>query len=116
MGLTSNSASTTTGLMYTTTGTLTNTTATAIKTAGAMGVKNYLTGIQYQNTGATASTIIILSGATVLLTLNAPATMAMPAVMDFLTPLQTTPATALNVNCGTTGANILFNAQGYQAT
>ncbi|SDC31393.1 hypothetical protein SAMN05444678_102277 [Sphingomonas sp. YR710] len=36
-------------------------------------------------------------------------------VMDFPTPLESAAATALNVNCGTTGANVLVNVQGYQA-
>lgn len=97
------------------TGTLTTTTAAAAKSAGAASIKNYVTAFQYQNTSATATTVIILDGATVLHTLYAPANMVAPAVMDFPTPLQGTAATALNVNCGTTGANVLVNVQGYQA-
>lgn len=96
-------------------GTLTTTTAAAIKAAGAAGIRNYLTALQYQNTNATASTVIILDGASAIATFNAPASMAQPAIITFPTPLKGTAATALNINCGTTGASILANAQGYQA-
>jgi hypothetical protein len=97
------------------TGALTTTTAAQAKAAGAASIKNYVTAFQYQNTSATATTVIILDGAATIHTLYAPANMAMPAVMDFPTPLQGTAATALNVNCGATGANVLVNVQGYQA-
>lgn len=96
-------------------GTLTTTTATAAKAAGAASIRNYVTAFQYQNTSATATTVIILDGASAIHTLYAPANMVAPAVMDFPTPLRGTAATALNVNCGTTGANVLVNLQGYQA-
>jgi len=96
-------------------GTLTTTTAAVAKAAGAAGVRNYVTGIQYQNTNATATTVIVLDGVTAILTLQAPASMALPAVVPLLTPLKGTAATALNVNCGTTGASVLMNIQGYQA-
>lgn len=96
-------------------GALTTTSATAARAAGATSIRNYVTAFQYQNISATATTVIILDGATVIHTLHAPANMATPAVMDFPTPLRGTAATALNVDCGTTGANVLVNLQGYQA-
>lgn len=97
------------------TGTLTTTTAAAAKAAGAASIRNYVTGVQFQNTGATASTVLIQDGATTIAQFNAPANMVAPAVIPFNTPLKGTAATALNVNCGTAGANILINVQGYQA-
>lgn len=96
-------------------GVLTTTTAAAIKTAGAAGIRNYLTSLQFQNTSPTvATTIIILDGATVLATFVASLSMVLPAVIKFDPPLRGTAATALNINCGSAGANVYANAQGYQ--
>lgn len=94
---------------------ITNNTATAARTAGAAGVRNYTTALQYQNTSATASDIQILDGATVLWRGHAPANMALPASIQWPTPLRGTAATALNVQLVTTGTNTLVNLQGYQA-
>jgi hypothetical protein len=96
------------------TGVLTTTTAQAVRAAGAAGVRNYVTGVQYQNTNATATTVLVQDGATTIAQFHAPANMALPAVIPFRTPLRGTAATALNVNCGTAAANILMNVQGYQ--
>lgn len=97
------------------TGVLTTTTAQAVRTAGAAGVRNYVTGLQYQNTNATATTILVQDGTTTIAQFHAPANMALPAVIGFATPLRGTAATALNVNCGTAASNLLVNVQGYQA-
>ncbi len=97
------------------TGVLTTTTATAVRAAGAAGVRNYMTGLQFQNTSATATTVLVSDGAALIAQYNAPANMALPAVIGFTTPLRGTAATALNVNCGTAAANLLVNVQGYQA-
>jgi hypothetical protein len=93
----------------------TTTTAAAAKAAGAAGIRNYVTGIQAQNTSATATTLLILDGATNLLVFNLPASMTVPAVMDFPTPLHGTAATALNYNFGTAAATVFLNIQGYQS-
>lgn len=97
------------------TGVLTTTTAQAAKAAGAAGIRNYVVGVQFQNTGATATTILIQDGATTIAQFNAPANMAVPATVNFEVPLRGTAATALNVNCGTAGANVLMNVQGFQS-
>jgi hypothetical protein len=97
------------------TGVLTTTTAQAARSAGAAGVRNYVTGVQYQNTNATATTVLVQDGTTTVAQFMAPANMALPAVIGFTTPLRGTAATALNVNCGTAAANLLVNMQGYQA-
>lgn len=97
------------------TGVLTTTTAAAMKAAGAAGIRNYVTGISFQNTSATATTILVQDGATTIAQFNAPASMAAPADVYFPTPLRGTAATAMNVNCGTAAANVLVNAQGYQS-
>jgi hypothetical protein len=96
--------------------TLTTTTAQAAKAAGAASIKNFVTGIQFQNTNATATTLLIVDGAATIWQVSLPASMTTPLGFTFDTPLQGTAATAMNVNCGTTGANVLVNIQGYQAT
>lgn len=95
-------------------GVLTTTASTPMKAAGAGQLRNYITGFQWTNTSATATTINILDGAAVLWQGNAPASMTLPAYVNFATPIRGSAATALNVQCGTTAANVLTNAQGYQ--
>lgn len=95
-------------------------TSTALKAAGAASIRNYVTGLQVWNNSATVSTTIsILDGASVIWTGYAPATTAALAVVPievvFLTPLKGTAATAMNIQCGTTGSSIFYNAQGYQS-
>lgn len=97
------------------TGTLTTNTAVAAKTAGSAGIKNYVTGIQIQNTNAVATTFLLLDGSTTIWSVSLPASMTTPVDFTFPTPLAGTAATAMNVNCGTTGANVITNVQGYQA-
>jgi len=97
------------------TGVLTTATAQAVRAAGAAGVRNYVTGLQYQNTNATTTTVLVLDGATLIAQYNAPANMAVPAVIGFATPLRGTAATALNVNCGSAAASLQVNVQGYQS-
>ena len=97
------------------TGVLTTTTAQAAKAAGAAGIRNYVVGVQFQNTGGTATTILIQDGATTIAQFNAPANMAIPASVTFEVPLRGAAAAALNVNCGTAGANVLVNVQGFQS-
>ena len=97
------------------TGVLTTTTAAAMKAAGAASIRNYLTDITYQNNSAVATTILVLDNVTTIAQFNAPANMALPATINFTTPLRGTAATAMNVNCGTTGASVQVNAGGYQS-
>jgi hypothetical protein len=95
--------------------TIVNNTSTAMQAAGGAGIKKYLTGFVYQNTNATATVLNILRGATLIHSVSAPASMAAPIQLTFPTPLQTAANEALNVQCVTTGANVLVNAQGYTA-
>lgn len=97
------------------TGALTTAAAVAAKAAGAAGIRNYVTDISYQNTSATATTVLLQDGATTIAQWHAPASMTAPANILFRTPRRGTAATAMNVNCGTAGANVLINVGGYQA-
>ncbi|HDU1185824.1 TPA: hypothetical protein REU56_002934 [Listeria monocytogenes] len=94
---------------------VTTTTDVALKAAPGAGIRNYLTGIQIQNTSTTATEVVIKDGATVIWRGYAPASMTVCADMTFPTPLRTTAAAALNFACITTAANVYVNAQGYQA-
>ena len=94
---------------------ITNTTAVAMKAAGAASIRNYVTSVQYQNTSATASIVTIQDGVTVIWTGYAPASMAVPAVVTFNTPLRGTAATAMNFVVNTTATNTFVSAQGYQS-
>jgi len=94
---------------------LSNNVATAARAPGPAGIRNYTTALQYQNTSAVASEIQVLDGATILWRGQAPANMALPASIQWPTPLRGAAATALNVQLITTAANTLVNLQGYQA-
>ena len=91
---------------------LTTTTAAAARTAGAAGIRNYVTGAQFSNSGASALDVIILDGATEIWR----STVAPNGYVDavFQTPLRGTAATALNVNLSAAGT-VRANTQGFQA-
>lgn len=92
---------------------ITTATDVTLKTAGGATVRNYCTNIDYINTSAVATTIIIKDGTTAIWTGYAPANMTLPASIAFIRPKKTAVNTALNVAAGTTGANVYFNAGGY---
>lgn len=94
---------------------VTNTTDVAVKAAAAAGIRNYMTGLQYHNTSATASTIVVKDGSTVIWACQAPASMTAPANIQFPVPLRGTAATALNVAMLTTATNTFVAAQGFIA-
>jgi hypothetical protein len=93
----------------------TTTTAAAAKASAGTNLKNSVTAIQAQNTSATATTLLILDGATTIWQCNLPANMAAPMVVNFDSPLRGSSATALNYNFGTAGATVLLNVQGFAA-
>ena len=95
--------------------TITTNTASPIKAAAGVGIKNYCTAIQLQNTNATATTFTLQDGSTNKWTISLPASMTIPILVEFPTPIQTSANAILNGLCGTNGANVLVNAQGYFA-
>jgi hypothetical protein len=96
---------------------LTLTTAADIQlfAAAGAGLKNNITDLQLQNTSATATMFYLKDGATTRWQCNLPANMDKPVVVQFQTPCMSTANTITNVACGTAGANVLVNAQGYKA-
>jgi hypothetical protein len=95
--------------------TVTTATQTALRAAQAAGIRTNVTGITYQNTNATATTLTIQDGATTLITFNVPASMTQPSQLTFQSPLRGTAATALNYTAGTTGASVLLNVTGFSS-
>lgn len=91
---------------------LTTTTAAPARAAGAAGIRNYVTGAQFSNSGASAIDVIILDGATEIWRATVAANGYVSAA--FQSPLRGTAATALNVNLSAVGT-VRANVQGYQA-
>jgi hypothetical protein len=93
-----------------------NTTDVVLRAAAAAGIRNYVTSIDVRNAHATVATeVVIKDGATVIWRQLLPAAMASPVEITFPTPLRGTAATAMNVACITTGAQVYVNAQGFVA-
>jgi hypothetical protein len=96
------------------TGGIVDTTPVAMKAAGAAGVKNYLAGIQFANSAAVASEIVVLDGAAVIWRGYAAASgVGGNADIKFVPPLAGTAATAMNVAMITTATATRVSAQGY---
>lgn len=95
------------------TGGIVNTSDVAIAAAGAAGVRNYLTGIQFKNTAAVASEIVIKDGSTVIWRGHVSASMTFMDGWTFNPPLKGSAATALNVALLTTATATIVSAQGY---
>jgi hypothetical protein len=95
-------------------GVLTMASGTAAGTEAS--IRNYVTSIDVRNAHATVATeVVIKDGATVIWRQLLPAAMAAPVEIVFPTPLRGTAATAMNLACLTTGAQVYVNAQGYAA-
>lgn len=89
---------------------LTATTDVAIKAAAAAGVRNYLTDITVDNTGAAAARVVVKDGSTVVWSATVPPSSTLTE--QFKTPIRGTAATALNAALGATGT-VSVSVQGY---
>lgn len=96
-------------------GGITDTTDVALVAAQGAGIKNYLTGLSVANANATASEIVIKDGASTVIWRMYLAANAPIQSIKFVTPLQSSANTALNVACITTGTQTYINVQGYKA-
>jgi len=96
-------------------GGITNTSDVALVAAAGANIKNYLTGLSVANANATASEIVIKDGASTVIWRMYLAANAPIQSIKFVTPLQSSANTALNVACITTGTQTYVNAQGYKA-
>lgn len=95
-------------------GGITNTTDVVLMAAGGASVRNYLTAIQYINTSATASEIVVKDGSTVVWRGVAPANMSAMQSVVFPGGLRGTANTAMNVAMSTTATATVVSAQGFQ--
>lgn len=96
------------------TGGITDAADLAVIAAGGAGVRNNMTGLQYQNISATPSEIVVKDGSTVIWRGYAAANMAAPAGLPPGTVLRGTANTAMNVQMVTTGTATIISAQGFQ--
>jgi hypothetical protein len=98
-------------------GGITNTTGVTIKAAAGAGVKNYLTDLQIINGHASTSTDVqIRDGASGTVVWRGWAQAAGGGIsIHFSTPIPSTANTLFEVACGTTGAAVYVNAQGFTA-
>ena len=96
-------------------GGITNTADNVLVAAAGADIKNYLTGLSVANANATASEIVIKNGASTVIWRMYLAANAPIQSIKFVTPLQSSANTALNVACITTGTQTYINAQGYKA-
>lgn len=96
------------------TGGITDTSDVAIAAAAGASLRNYLTAIQFANTGI-ASEIVVKDGATVIWRGYALATTGDQQSVTFPVPLKGTANTALNVAMITTASATRVSAQGYTA-
>lgn len=94
-------------------GGITDTADVTLIAAGGAGKSNYLTSLQVENVSATATEIVIKSGATVLWRGRVGASMTAPVGIDFLRPLISANNTALTAACITGATQTYINAQGY---
>lgn len=88
----------------------TTTTATAVKAAAAAGLRNYITDLTIENTGASAARVIIADGATRVWSCTVPAGQTL--MRSFETALRGTAATAVNVTLGVAGT-VSVSASGF---
>ena len=95
-------------------GGITNTTDVVLQAAAGSGIKNYLTGLSVANASATATEVVVKDGSTVIWRMYLAANAPIQSI-KFVTPLQSTANTALNVACITTGTQTYVNAQGSKA-
>lgn len=97
------------------TGGITDTTAVDLTPAGVSGQRYFLSALQYLNTSATASEIVIQkkTGTAVVWRGHAPASMTFPASIVFDPPLQGLADDTLQVKMVTTSTATIVSAQGF---
>lgn len=95
------------------TGGITDTADVALAAAAGASIRNYLVAIQFLNTAATASEIVVKDGSTVIWRGYAAALMTVMQTVTFSVPLKGTANTALNVAMITTATATRVSAQGF---
>lgn len=93
---------------------ITDTTRTAVIAAQGAGVKLYITHIAVTNSHATVGTYVKIEDGTTEIYGGYAAAVGGGFSYTLPVPLMITANTALNVTCGTTGANVYACASGYK--
>jgi len=96
-------------------GGIVNTADNVLIAAAGANIKNYLTGLSIANASATATEVVVKDGASTVIWRMYLAANAPIQSIKFVTPLQSSANTSLNVACITTGTQTYINAQGYKA-
>lgn len=101
--------------MVTGTASVTDTTSTSLIAAGAGSLRNYITAVQFANTGSTTVLVTLQdgSGGTALARSIIPAGGGSNIYYDI--PIKTTAATALYFAAGGSSTTVYASAQGYRA-
>ena len=104
-----------TAAMVTGTASVTDTTSTSLISAGAGSLRNYITAVQFANTGSTTVLVTLQdgSGGTALARSIIPAGGGSNIYYDI--PIKTTAATALYFAAGGSSTTVYASAQGYRA-
>ena len=87
-------------------------TDTNIKASAWATYRNYISSLQVQNTGASATVMTIKDWATIVFTMSLPASMTTPTSIVFTTPLMWSINTIIYVNYAT-ASTVLTNVQWY---
>jgi hypothetical protein len=96
-----------------TTAAITDTTRTELIASAGGSLRNYLTQITVTNSHATVGTFVKIEDNTTTIYQAYAAPLGGGFALTFPVPLRGTAATAWNVSCVTTGANVIANASGY---
>ncbi len=93
---------------------ITDTTRTQVVAAAGVGVRLYITHIIVTNSHATVGTYVKIEDGTTEIYGGFAAPAGGGFAITLPVPLRLTANTALNVSCGTTGANVYASASGYK--
>ena len=91
-----------------------DTTRTQVIAAQSAGIRTYVTHLIVTNSHASVGTLVTIENGTTALYRGYAAPMGGGFSIVFPTPIKTSAATALNVSCETTCANVYVSASGYK--
>lgn len=97
-----------------TTAAIIDTTRTEVIAAQSAGIRSYITNIAVTNSHATVGTFVKIEDGTTTIYQAYAAPVGGGFTITLPVPLRGSTATALNVSCVTTGANVIANASGYK--
>jgi len=93
---------------------ITDTTNTQVLAAAGAGVRNYVTTILVTNSHATVGTLVKINDGSTEIFSGYAAAAGGGFAISLVSPLRGTANTAVNAQCGTTGANVYVSATGYK--